>query len=602
MVTAAAPSTEQVSVDAETFAALYEQYGTPVHDFVRRVVRNEEDAADITQEVFTRAYAKWEGLRDERQVKSWLFSIAHHAALDHLRRARHTVNYTGEAEDEEQADPLLSVADADREVNPEEVLAQQQTRAAVWTVAQGLPERQYALLDLHVRRGLDADEIAAILGTTRNNVYVMLNRTKREFEQAAYTYILMRHGREDCAVLRGMVDAAGAEGLTRELRFRIDRHINRCETCGERRRRIVAPLELLGAMAAFAPPPDLFERIQQGAGIARASGEVGGASPGTGGAHSFGGLPVKLIGLMTGAVLVISGALFGINRADTADGGPEPRAQLVERTPEPAVFAGVGSVAARPGSTPAAVVVAEVMAEEPEAEAEAPVEDQEGAPASSETTLRPAAGLATPRPTATPARNGSTPAPVGGMAAMPPSAAPLPALTPAPAPERPAPSTAAPVPPPAPTTAPAPAVVNTPEPVVTPTPVPATPLPATPPPPTPAPATPEPVATPGPMVTPAPDPVTPGTPPDLRPGQLPRPVVTPAPPTPRPRPPTPVPATPTPRPKPPTPTPTPTPTPGGTIPQTHIPSVAWPVATPWPAVVPVPPNVLNQTAGAAAPR
>ncbi len=60
----------------DRFSRLVDQFQEPVYWFVRRRVGNHDDAADVTQEVFIRAFKSLDSLRDEQSAKSWLFRIA----------------------------------------------------------------------------------------------------------------------------------------------------------------------------------------------------------------------------------------------------------------------------------------------------------------------------------------------------------------------------------------------------------------------------------------------------------------------------------------------------------------------------------------------
>src|SRR2546423_14855782 len=82
--------------DPEAFTQLIMQYQVPVYNMALRMVGRPDDAADIAQEAFTRAWEKIRTLRDA-PFKSWLFQIAANLCYDHFRRGRRY----GEMPDEE---------------------------------------------------------------------------------------------------------------------------------------------------------------------------------------------------------------------------------------------------------------------------------------------------------------------------------------------------------------------------------------------------------------------------------------------------------------------------------------------------------------------
>lgn len=79
-------ATATAAGDSAAFAVLYERYALRIHDFAARITRSREDGADVTQITFERAWRNLARRRPDRLFKPWLFSIAHHAALDLLRR------------------------------------------------------------------------------------------------------------------------------------------------------------------------------------------------------------------------------------------------------------------------------------------------------------------------------------------------------------------------------------------------------------------------------------------------------------------------------------------------------------------------------------
>jgi RNA polymerase sigma-70 factor (ECF subfamily) len=77
--------------DADALDCLYRQYAPGVFAYVRRILRNEYDAQDVTQQVFVKlatSLDKYDARRAD--FSAWLLRIAHNAAIDHLRKQRRT--------------------------------------------------------------------------------------------------------------------------------------------------------------------------------------------------------------------------------------------------------------------------------------------------------------------------------------------------------------------------------------------------------------------------------------------------------------------------------------------------------------------------------
>ena len=195
----------------EAFAQLYDRYFERIYDFVRRTLRNEADAADVTQEVFIKAMGSVGTLSNPSVFKSWLFTIARNLSISKIRgqRSMLSLDYSEEGEDESTLADI--VADTDVGGAPEESAERNDLAAMVWAVAAGLDARQYTVLDLSVRQELGPEEMASVLGVTRNNAYVMMNRTKAAFSESASDYMLYREGTRECSLLRSDLERAGVE-------------------------------------------------------------------------------------------------------------------------------------------------------------------------------------------------------------------------------------------------------------------------------------------------------------------------------------------------------------------------------------------------------
>ena len=248
--------------ESEAFGDLYNRYFPAVYDFLHRTMRNAEEAADITQETFLRAMESLGSLANTAAFKSWLFSIAHHQALNRLERQKRFVDPSpASSGGEEDSDPFFYQVDADRLANPEQAAEMKETARLVWESAASLDKRTYAVLDLHVRQGLGSAEIAEVLGVSNGNAYTMLNRMKRSLEGAIGVYLLMRRGSKKCEKLQRIVAPFAIPPVTIEMRKTVERHVRKCDVCTETRRTLMAPLAVFGAFAAVPAPEGLRERI-----------------------------------------------------------------------------------------------------------------------------------------------------------------------------------------------------------------------------------------------------------------------------------------------------------------------------------------------------
>ena len=256
----------------DAFSALYERYFPSVFDFLTRMLRNREEAADVAQDAFIKALEQLGNLKNPERFKSWLFTIAHRTGLNRIRSSKRT-KAVGRVDDDERA--TMAVADPDPTSNPEQMAATQEAADIVWEAAALLDPRTYAVMDLHVRQGLDSAEIAEVMGVTKGNAYTMVSRMKQSFSNTLATYLLVRKGRQDCDDLAGIVEPDVTK-MTPDLRRKADRHVAKCSVCSENKAIYFEPVKLFAALMLVPIPAGLKASIW-GA-VAAAGAAAGGAT------------------------------------------------------------------------------------------------------------------------------------------------------------------------------------------------------------------------------------------------------------------------------------------------------------------------------------
>ena len=134
---------------------------------------NVQDAEDLAQEAFLKAYRSLGAFRGESKFSVWLYRIVSNVCLDHLRREgrRPTVSLHTEDEDGEESEREIP----DQRLSPERLLEQKLTREAVQKGLRELPEEQRQILLLREIRGLSYEEIGEILslepGTVKSRIF-----------------------------------------------------------------------------------------------------------------------------------------------------------------------------------------------------------------------------------------------------------------------------------------------------------------------------------------------------------------------------------------------------------------------------------------------
>lgn len=239
--------------DRAAFAGVYEKYADRLYDFAYSMLRNREEASDCVADSFVVMAEKLVQLREASRLRPWLYSVVRNECLRTLR-ARGRV-----AHDDEWLEAM-----PDETNGPEQQVVQDDVQAElselVWAAAEGLNDRDRSLLDLHLRQGLDGAELAAAMDVTTANAYVMLSRVRDQVERSLGALLIARRGSDDCDDLSELLkDWDG--GFSPLIRKRVARHIDGCDVCESRRKRMVSPLALLAGVPAFAAPLSLRDRV-----------------------------------------------------------------------------------------------------------------------------------------------------------------------------------------------------------------------------------------------------------------------------------------------------------------------------------------------------
>jgi len=237
-----------VAGDPAGLAEAYDRYAMPLYTYCRSMLREPADAADAVQDTFLVAAAKLRDLRDPAKLRSWLYAVARNECLRQLRAG------TALSALEEAAD--IPIETAGIGVATERAEIQQLVRAAIG----GLNPGERDVIELSLIAELDGDELADALGVSRNHAHALLSRARSQLERSLGALIVARTGREACADLNAMLAVWDGQ-LTVLMRKRISRHIERCEVCGERKRRELTPALFAGAVPMAAMLPGFRERV-----------------------------------------------------------------------------------------------------------------------------------------------------------------------------------------------------------------------------------------------------------------------------------------------------------------------------------------------------
>ena len=154
-----------------SFEELVRRYQRPIVSYVYRMLNDYDNSLDVTQEVFIKVYNSLERYSCDYKFSTWLYRIAHNAAIDHLRR--NSMNSL--SLETETADGTYQLQIESPNPTPEQDRERSEWRSEIESVVKQLPAAYRDLILLRHARDLSYDEIAEItnlpLGTVKNRLF-----------------------------------------------------------------------------------------------------------------------------------------------------------------------------------------------------------------------------------------------------------------------------------------------------------------------------------------------------------------------------------------------------------------------------------------------
>lgn len=174
--------------EPEALEELFKRYQKRVYNIVYGMVGNENDAAELTQDVFVRVFDTIDRLRAEEAFFTWLRTLAVNLCRDFLRRRPKSRIESIDAKitvDGEEIEREF----ADTSGDPAALLESKDTRDAVYGAIDSLPDDRRAIVMLHHVEGMDLQEIARTLGVPVGTVKSRLARAREHLRRRLAPYV-----------------------------------------------------------------------------------------------------------------------------------------------------------------------------------------------------------------------------------------------------------------------------------------------------------------------------------------------------------------------------------------------------------------------------
>ncbi|MBN1159509.1 MAG: RNA polymerase sigma factor [Bacteroidales bacterium] len=175
-----------LSGNRNDFRLLVERYQQMIFRTCMGYLHNEEDANELTQDVFVSAYQHLSSFRQQSALSTWLYRIAVNASLNFLRSRKKPVLRLDVLSDRNAA-AGISLPDADFE-NPEQIMISREQKRLIESALDGLPDKQKTAFILSKYDNLPQKEIAGIMEINEGAVESLIQRAKTNLQKKLMGY------------------------------------------------------------------------------------------------------------------------------------------------------------------------------------------------------------------------------------------------------------------------------------------------------------------------------------------------------------------------------------------------------------------------------
>lgn len=163
--------------ETEYFSVLLDRYSRPLYSLIVQIVGCPEDAEELLQDVFLKAYRNLSGYKRESKLSTWLYRIAYNVAISATRKKKQEFLYIEESTinnvPDEKAHEVIDLAGDEEQIN------------RLVSAIDHLSGEEKALITLFYYEDKSIEEISEVMKLSVSNVKVRLHRTRKKI------YVLM---------------------------------------------------------------------------------------------------------------------------------------------------------------------------------------------------------------------------------------------------------------------------------------------------------------------------------------------------------------------------------------------------------------------------
>lgn len=184
--------------DANAFEELVLKYEKTVYNLALRMVGDRDDASDMTQEAFIKAYGSLSSFRGDSKFSVWIYRITTNVCLDFLRSKSRKQQVSLTVSDDDDEDAQLDIPDP--KADPEQQLIKKISMQSVEEGLKTLPDKQRQILVMRELGGMSYAEIGAALSLEEGTVKSRIFRARKRL----CTFLLDSGNIPDSLASKGM--------------------------------------------------------------------------------------------------------------------------------------------------------------------------------------------------------------------------------------------------------------------------------------------------------------------------------------------------------------------------------------------------------------
>ena len=164
--------------DQKAYAELVNLYQDSIYYLMMRIVKNSDDAEDLTQETFGKAFRNLHAYSPQYAFSTWLYRIAVNNSIDYIRHKNNSPQCIDDDLFNMTSEQIIDRSSSNHTMTPEDVVMDKQRISMLRSAVQKLPEKYRKVVELRYYEELSYEEISETLNISLSNVKIQLLRAK----------------------------------------------------------------------------------------------------------------------------------------------------------------------------------------------------------------------------------------------------------------------------------------------------------------------------------------------------------------------------------------------------------------------------------------